>query len=387
MGTCMTSSERPLQDADRPSPEASEAQQLSLLALHGPAADRGRRLASLTPGQERQASQLLEDWGPLRYESTAARPRGVYLDAAFELPDGATYLGHWLLGERCDRGICLFPDGRLYEGEWKKDFPHGFGRTAYPNGDLHVGLYDFGFPSGQGRYLSRDGVEYKGDFFKGHPHGRGAETHQSGFKYEGEYAMGLKHGQGRLFFPDGLEYAGKLSRGAITGFGEMTWPDGRHYAGEWKDGERHSHGVFYWKGIRFEGDYLRGKRHGKGKFQFTDGRELHVCYSEDKIVDCAHQDGLCSFKDPDPTQPYLYSFLLRDGQLLQESVSRFAVSTLPDGSSRQDAQVGWPAMNLQYRNKVLGLLQRQLDALPSEEAAPLQAPGPLSSHEDYKRGD
>ena len=37
------------------------------------------------------------------------------------------------------------------------------------------------------------------------------------------------------------------------------------FEGEYLNGKRHGKGKEYWEDIEFEGEYLNGKRHGKGK--------------------------------------------------------------------------------------------------------------------------
>lgn len=79
----------------------------------------------------------------------------------------------------------------------------------------------------------------------------------------------------------------------------------------------------------------------------------------------------------------MYSFAIRDGQVLQETLVRYSVTADLAGE-----KVDWPGMNEHYRNKLLGRLRTQVDALPSEDTThQLQAPGPLGSLEEYKRAD
>ena len=89
----------------------------------------------------------------------------------------------------------------------------------------------------------------------------------------------------------------------------------------------------------------------------------------------------------DPTQPYVYSFVVRDGKILESSVTRFTTSRLPDGNTLANEKVDWDSMNHQYRNKVLEVLRHQMDSLPSEEGFAYQAPGLISTHDEYRRAD
>ena len=100
--------------------------------------------------------------------------------------------------------------------------------------------------------------------------------------FEGEYLNGKKNGKGKEYDYDGkLIFEGKYLNGVKNGKGKEYY-----YEGEFKDGEKwdgngydKNHSVIYrlingkgnikeyndWGGLEFEGEYLNGKRNGKGK--------------------------------------------------------------------------------------------------------------------------
>jgi len=53
-------------------------------------------------------------------------------------PDGSTYDGQWLEGDRCGVGTYTFRNGDIYEGEWKDDQKHGKGIYKYKATGTHL---------------------------------------------------------------------------------------------------------------------------------------------------------------------------------------------------------------------------------------------------------
>ena len=77
----------------------------------------------------------------------------------------------------------------------------------------------------------------------------------------------MKHGFGtwKSVSSFGEEYSGDWFEDKFHGKGTYNWPDGRHYKGEWKDGKMHGYGEMkYDDGCRYEGHYANDKPHGHG---------------------------------------------------------------------------------------------------------------------------
>ena len=79
-------------------------------------------------------------------------------------------------------------------------------------------------------------------------------------------------------FPSGNAYEGEWLRGVYHGKGKLTYADGRRYDGEWREGVMHGKGHFsYANGDQYMGEYKCGRLEGKGRC--VRGRDvcMHVC--------------------------------------------------------------------------------------------------------------
>lgn len=101
----------------------------------------------------------------------------------------------------------------------------------------------------------------------GVPHGTGTETHESGDTFTGSFKEGVKSGYGTYIYSNGTVYKGDFRNGDMDGFGRMEWINGDWYEGGFKNSIINGAGTYYSKANNstYEGTYLQGKRHGKGK--------------------------------------------------------------------------------------------------------------------------
>lgn len=76
----------------------------------------------------------------------------------------------------------------------------------------------------------------------------------------------------QITFQDGTVYKGTVHNNVIDGEGIFYFPTGSIYEGEVKNGLRDGYGVYECtkKGIRYEGNWRRGLKHGKGKLIKSD---------------------------------------------------------------------------------------------------------------------
>lgn len=69
-----------------------------------------------------------------------------------------------------------------------------------------------------------------------------------GLTYQGDFSGSCVTGQGVYCWPDGSRYQGQLLRGKRHGYGTMLFmPEMAVYQGQWKDGKRHGRGKLCWK--------------------------------------------------------------------------------------------------------------------------------------------
>ena len=81
----------------------------------------------------------------------------------------------------------------------------------------------------------------------------GTFTYADGASYEGEYAEDKMHGKGTWTYADGTEF--------------------KVYQGEFLHGKRHGRGkITYTNGNSHDGEYAEDKEHGRGTFTFADGK-------------------------------------------------------------------------------------------------------------------
>jgi len=79
-------------------------------------------------------------------------------------------------------------------------------------------------------------------------------------------------GQGIASYVNGLVYEGGFLKGKNHGKGKMTYPDGYSYVGDWKDGSREGQGVAtYADGTTYTGGFVAGQREGEGEIVMKDG--------------------------------------------------------------------------------------------------------------------
>ena len=145
-------------------------------------------------------------------------------------------------------------------------------------------------------YNRRDNsLLFEGEYLNGKKNGKGKEFYFNGqIKYEGEYLKDLKNGKGKEYYYNGkLYFEGnflndKRWSGRIydektdniqelkngTGFlKEYDVIRGLIFEGEYLNGKKNGKGKeFYYNGqIKYEGEYLNDKRNGKGKEYYAAG--------------------------------------------------------------------------------------------------------------------
>ena len=128
-----------------------------------------------------------------------------------------------------------------------------------------------GMPHGKGRLEYAAGRWYEGDWKHGRWTGRGRLSNGDGDLYEGELRNDHKHGKGTMRFADGRVFVGEYINGQMIE-GKMTYQDGSTYEGSWVDGMRHGRGkcVFTDESI-YEGEFREGEFHGHGRMSWSDG--------------------------------------------------------------------------------------------------------------------
>ena len=86
------------------------------------------------------------------------------------------------------------------------------------------------------------------------------------------YVNGRKSGQGKFVWANGTVYTGNFVEDQREGYGVCEWKSGasgepglKYYHGEWKEGRMHGKGKFEWfDGKVYTGDYSNDVKDGYG---------------------------------------------------------------------------------------------------------------------------
>ena len=194
-----------------------------------------------------------------------------------------------LNGKRNGKGKEYYYDGKLiFEGEYlngKKWKGEGYDKNNNIVYELKEGK---GFIK---EYYDNGKLEFEGEYLNGERNGKGKEYNDNGrLIFEGEYLYDYRL-KGKYYINERFEYEGeflfdnKYNGKGYDEYGNILYElkngtgnvkeyndDGELvFEGEYLNGKRNGKGKEYFKGkLRFESEYLNGERNGKGK-EFYDG--------------------------------------------------------------------------------------------------------------------
>ena len=96
----------------------------------------------------------------------------------------------------------------------------------------------------------------------------------NGDYYIGPVINNVPNGKGQRFTKNGaLRYEGDFVNGYAHGKGKLIWDDGGYYIGDWVNNKRDGKGQMFYKNgkIKYDGDFVNDKYEGKGKYIFENG--------------------------------------------------------------------------------------------------------------------
>jgi hypothetical protein len=235
-----------------------------------------------------------------RYEGYFQQGRPHGYGVFFFLTEGPTqgdvYSGQWENGKMTGIGTYFFAYGALYSGQYRNGLYHGLGLFYYPNGDLYRGMFQKGIPHGQGK-LVQSGRSFEGEFVSGVLSGgqltvipdrspvialaaaasardpappvsfdlkKASESRKADKASTKKAAAPKKKVAKKL--PD---CKGRQSAQWTACIGKITFAgSGVSYQGEFLDGRPHGKGRSKLpNGDIYVGEYLNGKRHGQGEMR------------------------------------------------------------------------------------------------------------------------
>ena len=162
------------------------------------------------------------------------------------------------------------------------------------------GRYICYISKGKGREYNDffDDLIFEGEYLNGERNGKGIEYYYDRItKFEGEYLKGKRHGKGKeYYYNEKLIYEGEYLNGERHGKGKEYYYIGNiHFDGDFLKGKKWNDKIYDTKGniisevkegkgfikeynifgyLIYEGEYLNGERHGKGKEYYKD----HLIY-------------------------------------------------------------------------------------------------------------
>ncbi|KAL8564625.1 hypothetical protein ACOMHN_032181 [Nucella lapillus] len=197
-------------------------------------------------------------------------------DAARKEP----YIGEKTKFKRNGYGVYVYENQYFrYEGEWKNGKKQGHGKLTMKDGTYYEGQFVNGEINGHGfKYFSGPHCKYTGQFLNGEMHGHGVMQYADESVYEGQWVKNKKQGFGILRTSTKAIYEGMFSSHHRNGEGSQTY-EGKHilsngdrYEGYWVRDKRHGHGELYCAdGTLYVGQFADDMYHGEGKMQHASG--------------------------------------------------------------------------------------------------------------------
>ena len=177
--------------------------------------------------------------------------------------------------------------GDKYEGEWIKDVFDGFGVYTW---SISVELDD------NNEQIMIVGKRYEGDYKEGKKEGKGLFFLGTGDVYSGCFSQDCFHGNGTLKKENGDIITGEWQRGRSEGKVEITYTSaGESFVGDMVAGEFYGKGKFQYSkkkgGGYYDGNWVKGKKHGSGVRIYADGSKFVGNFFENEI----HGDGMKFF--------------------------------------------------------------------------------------------
>jgi len=182
----------------------------------------------------------------------------------YELKDGKGYIKEYTSGKS------------IFEGEYKYGKKNGKGKE-YGNSKIFEGEYLNGEKNGQGKEYDnfKNTLIFEGEYKNGRRNGKGKEYDDNGkLKFEGDYLYGYKI-KGKYYIDGILEFEGEYNY-------EKKWngkgyDEKRNIIYELNNGNGTVKEYDYYKGkLMFKGEYINGKRNGKGAEYNYDGKLIFV---------------------------------------------------------------------------------------------------------------
>ena len=177
-----------------------------------------------------------------------------------------------------------FPSGEIYKGSWDSNKKRqGFGISISADGNtLYKGNWESDKIGDFGLFLEKNGNYYLGQIKEGKFEGKGELKIEGISKYNGEFKNDLPEGKG-IFedYENNYKYDGDWLMGKKNGRGVLEFTDGTKYEGDFKNDLYDGNGIIKFNnGNVYEGEFVEGNIKGKGKFVWNDGKKYDGDYED-----------------------------------------------------------------------------------------------------------
>ncbi|OMJ83419.1 hypothetical protein SteCoe_15637 [Stentor coeruleus] len=169
----------------------------------------------------------------------------------------------------------------LYTGQMQNEKKHGLGElTIYPS-SYYYGYFSNGLFEGLGILTTSDST-YEGNFLKGKKSGYGSLTSKK-TSYTGHFSEDLYQGQGTEIWHNNCKYTGDFVIGKKHGKGRCEFANGDIYEGEFFNSKFSGTGTFYWQsGKKYAGQWKDGLMHGDGHVYWANGNFFKGSFNQGK---------------------------------------------------------------------------------------------------------
>jgi hypothetical protein len=146
----------------------------------------------------------------------------------------------------------------------------GKGEIIYSNGARERGTFYNNEFVGWNQFIDDQGVLYVGLFNQFGLNGKGLRYNKEiNHIYKGDFYNGFRHGKGKDYRSNS-KYEGEFEKDKKCGKGKIVFDSGDKYEGEFRDNKFNGYGHYIWfkNGHEYEGHYLNGKFHGEGFYKW-----------------------------------------------------------------------------------------------------------------------
>ena len=169
---------------------------------------------------------------------------------------------------------CLASAKYCYRGEVElyTNKKCGNGEIIYSNGAREKGTYYNNEFNGWNILVDEQGILYVGLFNKLGLNGKGLRYNKEiNHIYKGDFLNGLRHGVGKDY-RNNSKYEGDFRKDKKCGKGKIVFDSGDIYEGEFSDNKFNGYGHYIWfkNGHEYKGNYLNGKFHGEGFYKWAE---------------------------------------------------------------------------------------------------------------------